>query len=71
MYAAILKDGRSSDYKAYLKLSLFSWIESLPLWYFIVGNNVCVCTEHLLAPFLSSSCHNPENDAYNIFRLFI
>jgi hypothetical protein len=31
MYAANLKSGRSSDYKAYLKSSLFSWIESLPL----------------------------------------
>jgi hypothetical protein len=57
MYAAILKGGRSSDYKAYLESSLFSWIESLPP----------VCTEHLLTPFMGSSHYNPENDAYNFF----
>jgi hypothetical protein len=32
MYAAILKGGRSSDYKAYMKSSLMGWIESLPPW---------------------------------------
>jgi len=50
MYASILKCGRSSDYKAYLKSRLFSWIENLPPWYFVVGGNAYVCTEHLLAP---------------------
>jgi hypothetical protein len=43
MYAAILKGGRSSDYRAYLKSSLFSWIDSLPSWYSIVGNNAYMC----------------------------
>jgi hypothetical protein len=55
VYASILKGRRSSVYKAYLKSSLFSWIESLPPWYFIFGNNACVGTDHLLAPFMSSS----------------
>jgi hypothetical protein len=36
MYVAILKGGRSSDYKSYLKSSLLLWIESLPPWYLFV-----------------------------------
>ncbi len=65
LYAAILKGGRSSNYKAYLKSSLLlSLIESLPPWYFIAGDNAYVCTEHLLTPFMGSSHYNTENDTY-------
>jgi len=67
MYAAILKGGRSSDYKSYLKSSLMSWIESLPPWYFVAGDNAYVCTEHLLTPFMGSSCYNTENNTYSFF----
>jgi hypothetical protein len=67
MYAAILKGGRSSDYKAYMKSSLMGWIESLPPWYFVVGDNAYVCTEHLITPFMGSSRLSSENDSYNFF----
>jgi hypothetical protein len=67
MYVAILKGGRSSDHKSYLKSSLLPWIESLPPWYFVVADNAYVCTEHLLTPFMGTSRCNTENDAYNFF----
>jgi hypothetical protein len=67
LYAAILKGGRSSDYKAYLKSSLLSWIELLPPWYFVAGDNAYVCTKHLLTTFMGSSRYNTENDTYNFF----
>jgi hypothetical protein len=67
MYAAILKGGRSSDYKAYLKSRLFSWIENLPSCYFVGADNAYLCTKHLLTPFMGCSHYNPKNDAYNFF----
>ncbi len=42
-----------------------AWIESLPPWYFVAGDNAYVCTEHLLTPFMGCSCLNPENDSFN------
>ncbi len=67
MYAGILKVGRSSEYKAYMKSTLMSWIESLPPWYFAADDNAYVCTEHLLTPFMGSDHFNPVNDSYNFF----
>jgi hypothetical protein len=67
LYAGILKGGRSSDYKSYMQSRLMSWIESLPPWYFVAGDNAYVCTEHLLTPFMGSNRLNPDNDSYNFF----
>jgi hypothetical protein len=67
LYAGILKVGRSSEYKAYMKSTLMSWIESLPPWYFVAGDDAYVCTEHLLTPFMGSDHFNPVNDSYNFF----
>ena len=67
LYAGILKGGRSSDYKSYMQSRLMSWIESLPPWYFVAGDNAYVCTEHLLTPFMGSNHLNPDNDSYNFF----
>jgi len=44
-----------------------AWIESLPPWYFVAGDNAYVCTEHLLTPFMRCKCLNPENDSFNFF----
>jgi hypothetical protein len=68
MYAAILKGGRSSDSKAYMKTSLMAWIESLPPWHFVAGDNAYICSEHLLTPFMGSNHLNPENDSYYFFH---
>jgi hypothetical protein len=67
MYLAVLAGGRSSDVQAYRKSKLKNWIESLPPWYFVAGDNAYVCTEHLLTPFCGSSRSLPEYDAYNFF----
>jgi hypothetical protein len=67
LYAGILKGGRSSDYKSYMQSMLMSWIESLPPWFFVAGDNAYVCTEHLLTPFMGSNHLNPDNDSYNFF----
>jgi hypothetical protein len=48
-----------------MKSSLMAWIESLPPWYFVAGDNAYVCTEHLLTPFMGCSHLNPENDSSN------
>jgi hypothetical protein len=50
-----------------MKSSSMAWIESLPPWYFVAGDNAYVCTEHLLTPFMGCSCLNPENDSFNFF----
>jgi hypothetical protein len=63
----ILKGGRSSDYKSYMQSTLMSWIETLPPWFFVAGDNAYVCTEHLLTPFMGSNSLNPDNDSYNFF----
>ena len=65
IYMAILAPGKSSDVQAYRKSKLEAWIEQLPPWYFVTGDNAYVCTEHLLTPFCGSSRFNPEFDAYN------
>jgi hypothetical protein len=67
MYLAVLAGGRSSDVQAYRKSKLKNWIESLPPWYFVAGDNAYVCTEHLLTPFCGSSRSLLEYDAYNFF----
>jgi len=67
LYAGILKGGRSRDYKAYMKSILMSWIESLPPWFFVAGDNAYLCTEHLLIPFMGSNHLNPDNDSYSFF----
>jgi hypothetical protein len=65
LYAGILKGGRSSDNKSYMQSMLMSWIESLPPWFFVAGDNAYVWTEHLLTPCMGSNCLNPDNDSYN------
>jgi len=69
LYAVILAGGRSSDYKAYQKSKIRSWIENLPPMYFVAGDNAYVCTEHLLSIFCGSNHTIPENDAYNNYLL--
>jgi hypothetical protein len=66
LYAGIFKGGRSSDFKSYMQSTLMSWIESLPPWFFVAGDNAYVRTEHLLTPFMGSNHLNPDNDS-NIF----
>jgi hypothetical protein len=55
LYAGILKGG---DYKAYMKSALMSWIESLPPWYFVDGDNAYICTEYLLDLYMGSNHFN-------------
>jgi hypothetical protein len=67
LYEGILKGGRSSDYKVYMKATLMSWTESLPPWYFVAGDNAYICTEPLLTSFMGSNHFNPDNDSFNFF----
>jgi hypothetical protein len=69
MCLAVVASGRSSDMHAYCKSKLKTWIESLPPWYFVAGDNAYVFTKHLLTPFFGSSHSMPEYDAYNFFLL--
>jgi len=64
---AILAPGKSNNVQAYCKFKLEAWIEQLPPWYFVTGDNAYVCTERLLTPFCGSSCFNPEFDAYSFY----
>jgi len=47
MYLAVFADGRSSYVQVYSRSLLKKLIESLPLIYFVTGDNAYVCTEPL------------------------
>ena len=57
--------GGTNDIAAYRRSGLLDKVESLPLTWYVVGDNVYTPTENLLVPFSGTGKEDPGKNAYN------
>jgi hypothetical protein len=66
LFASIMCPGKTNDVNAYRHSKIAELIESLPVGYFVVGDNAYVNSNHLLVPYPGENIPDDE-DAFNFF----
>jgi hypothetical protein len=66
-FVSVAAPGGTNDIAAYRRTNLPTYVESLPLGKYFIGDNAYMCTEHMLTPFSGAQKEHPENDAYNFY----
>ena len=56
-----------NDIAAFRKTKVRELIHDLPIGKYAIGDNACVCTEHLLTPFSGNERLDTTSDSYNFY----